>query len=99
MDDIYENIKECNPNKKGKMLIVFDGMTADSPSNKKLNPVETELFITGRKLNISFVFITPSCFHVPKNIRLNSTYYFIMKIPDQQELQQITFNHSSDIDF
>ena len=66
---------------------------------KKLNPIVTELFIRGRKLNISLVFITQSYFAVPKNIRLNSTHYFVMKIPNKRELQQIAFNHSSDIDF
>ena len=99
MDDIYKNIEEYNPNKKRKILIVFDDMIADMLSNKKLNPIVTELFIRGRKLNISLVFITQSYFAVPKNIRLNSTHYFIMKIPNKQELQQIAFNHSSDIDF
>ena len=67
MDDIYKNIEEYNPNKKRKILIVFDDMIADMLSNKKLNPVVTELFIRGRKLNISL-------FAVPKNIRLNSTH-------------------------
>ena len=51
------------------------------------------------KLKISLIFITQSHFAVPKNIRLNSTYYFIMKIPNKQEFQQIAFNHSSDIEF
>ena len=68
-------------------------------SNKKLNPIVTELFIRRRKLNISFVFITQFYFAVPKNIRQNSTHHFIMKIPNKRELQQIAFNHSSDIDF
>ena len=68
-------------------------------SNKKLNPIVTELFIRGRKLNISFVFITKCYFAVPKNIRLNSTHYFIMKILNKRELQQIAFNHSSDTEF
>ena len=68
-------------------------------SNKKLNPIVTELFIRGRKLNISLVFITQSYFAVPKNIRLNSTHYFVMKIPNKRELQQVAFNHSSDIYF
>ena len=67
--------------------------------NKQLNPVVTELFIRGRKLNISIVFITQSYFKVPKYVRLNSTHFFIMKIPDKRELQQIALNHSSDIDF
>ena len=93
MDDIYKNIEEYNPNKKFKILIVFDDMMADMHSNKKLNPKVTELFIRGRKLNIFLVFITQSCFAVPKNIRLNYTHYFIMKIPSKQELQQIAFNH------
>ena len=68
-------------------------------SNKKFNPIVTELFIKGRKFNISLVFITQSYFAVPKNVRLNSTHYFVMKVPDKRELQQVTFNHSSDITF
>ena len=66
---------------------------------KKLNPIVTELFIRGRKLNISLVFIKQSYFALPKRIRLNSTHYFLMKIPNIRELQQIAFNYSSDIDF
>ena len=65
----------------------------------KLNPIVTELFIRCRKLNISIVVITGSYFAVPKNIRLNSMYYFIMKSPNKPELKQTAFNHSSDIDF
>ena len=99
MNDIYKSVEEYNPNKEQKILIVFDDMIADMLSNKKLNPIVTELFIRGRKLNISLVFITQSYFAVPKNIRLNSTHYFVMKIPNKRELQQIAFNHSSDIDF
>ena len=68
-------------------------------SNKKLNPIVTELFIRGRKLNISLVFITHSCFAVSKNITLTSTHYFVMKNPKKRELQEIAFNHSSVIDF
>ena len=68
-------------------------------NNNKLNPVVTELFISDRKLNISIVFITQSYFKVPKDVRLNSTHFFIMKIPNKRELQQIALNHSSDIDF
>ena len=64
--------------------------------NKKPNPIVAELFIKDRKLNISLVFITQFYFAVPKDIRLNSTHYFIMKIPNIRELQQIAFNHSSD---
>ena len=68
-------------------------------NNKKLNQIVTELFIRGRKLNISIVFITQSYFKVPKDVRLNSTHFFIMKIPNKRELQQTALNHSSDIDF
>ena len=68
-------------------------------ADKNLNPIVTELFIRGRKLNISLVFITQSYLTVPKNIRLNSTLYFNMKIRNKRELQHIAFNHSSDIDF
>ena len=64
-------------------------MIADMINNKKLNSIITELFIRGRKLNISLVFITQSYFKVPKDIRLNTTHFFIMKIPNKGELQQI----------
>ena len=87
MDNIYKNIEEYNPNMKRKILIVFDDMIADMLSNKKFNPVVSELFIRGRKLNISLVSISQSYFAVPKNIRLNSRHYFIMKIPNIRELQ------------
>ena len=80
MEYIYKNIEEYNPNKKQKVLIVFDNMIVDILSNKKLNPIVTELFIRGIKLNISLVFITQSYFSVPKNIRLNLTHNFVMKI-------------------
>ena len=63
------------------------------------NPIVTELFIRGKKLNISIVFITQSYFKVSKDVRLNSTHFFIMKIPNKRELQQTALNHSSDIDF
>ena len=66
-------------------------------NNKKLNSIVTELFVRGKKLNISLVFITESYFKVPKDVRLNSTHFFIMKIPNKRELQQIAINHSSDI--
>ena len=64
---------------------------------KKLNSIVTELLIRGRELNITLVFITQSYFKVAKDVRLNSTYFFIMKIPYKRELQQIVLNHSSDI--
>ena len=65
--------------------------------NKKLDSVVTEMFIRGRKLNISLVFITQSYFKVPKDVRLNTTHFFISKIPNKRELQQIAINHSADI--
>ena len=98
MNDMYKNIKESNPNKKRKILIILIVELLICLVIKKLNPIVTELFIRGRKLNISIIFITQSYFSVPKNLRLNATHYFIMKIPDKRQLQQIEFNHSSDID-
>ena len=74
-------------------------MIADMLSYKKLHPIVAELYIRGRKLNIFFIFTTQSYFAVPKNIRVNSMHYFIMKISKRQKLQQIPFNHSSDTDF
>ena len=72
-------------------------MIADMINNKKLNSVVTELFIRGRKLNISLVFINQSYFKVPKDVRLNISHVSIAKIPKKRELQQIAINHSSDI--
>ena len=97
MHDAYNIIDDCNPDKENKMLIVFDGMIADMIYNKKLNSVVTELFTRGRKSNISLVFITQSYFKVPKGVRLSTTHFFIMKIPNKRELQQIAINHSPDI--
>ena len=77
----------------------FDDMIADMLGNKKLNPIIIELFIRVRKQNISLVFITQSYFAAPENIALNSTHYFIMKIPNKAQLQQVEFNHLSDNDF
>ena len=79
------------------LINTFDDMIADMINNKKLNSIVTELFIRDRKLNISLVFIMQSYFKVPKDVRLNTTHFFITKIPNKRELQQITLNHSSDI--
>ena len=65
-------------------------------NNKKLNAVVTELFIRSRKQNISLVFITQSYFKIPKDVRLNTTHFFIMEIPNKRELQQIAINHLSE---
>ena len=97
MRDVYKSINYYNPDKENKILIDFDDMIADMINNKKLNSIVTELFIRGRKLNISLVFITQSYFKVPKDVRLNTTHFFIAKIPNKRELQQIAINHSSDI--
>ena len=87
MQDVYKNIEEYNPGKERKILIVFDDMIADMIDNKKLNSVVTELFSRGRKLNISLAFITQSYFKVAKDLRLNSTHFFIMKFPNKRELR------------
>ena len=99
IQDVYKNIEDYNPIKKHKILIVFDDMIADMINDNKLNPGVIELFIRGRKLNISIVVITQSYFKVPKDVRLNSTHFFIMKIPNKKELQQTALNHSSYINF
>ena len=96
MDDIYENMDEYNPNRKRK--IAFDDMIADIMTNKKFQSLIKELFIRCRKLNISLVFITQPCFSVPKDVRLHSTHYLIIKINNKRELQNIATNHSEGID-
>ena len=84
MNDVYENIDNYNPKRQRKILIVFDDMIADIMTNKKFQSIIKELFIRCRKLNISLVFITQSYFSVPKNVRLNSTHYLIMKINNKK---------------
>ena len=76
MHNVYKNISHYNSDKKNKILIVFDDVIADMIQNKKLDSIVTELFIRGRKLNISLVFITQSYFKVPKDVRLNTTHFF-----------------------
>ena len=97
MEDVYKNINEYNIDKERKIL-VFDDMIADMIDNEQLNSIVTaELFIRGRTLNISVVFITQSYFKVPNDVRLNTANFFIIKIPNKRKLQQIALNHSSDI--
>ena len=84
MHDVYKNINDYNIDKDRKILIVFDNMIADVIKNKKLNSIVTELLIRGRKINISFVFITQSYFKVPKDVRLNTTHFFISKVPNKR---------------
>ena len=95
VNDIYENIEEYYPIKERKILMVFGDMIADMLDNKKLQPVVTELFIIE---NWRFFFYYTILICCIENITLNSSHYFIMKISNKQELQQIAFNHSSDID-
>ena len=84
--------------KERKVLTAFDDLIADMVNNKKLNLIVTELFIRVRKLNISIVFFTQSYFKLPQDLRLNSTHFLIMKIPNKRELNHIVLNHSSDVD-
>ena len=99
MDGVYENIYNYNPNKRKKILIVFDDMIADIVMSKTFQAIIKELFIRCRKLNISLVFITQPYFSVPKYVRLNSTHYLIMKINNRKGLQNIAINHSANIDY
>ena len=94
MQDVYKTDKEYNIDKERKILRFFDDIIADMINHKKLNSIVTDLFIRGRKLNISLVFITKSYFKVPKNVRLNSTHFSIMNIPNKKEIQQIALNQS-----
>ena len=93
IDDDYKNLEDCNP-KKRRVLTVFDDMITYTESNEKLSPIVNELFLRGRKLNISLVFISQSYFKA-----LNATHYFIIKINNKRKLGQIASNHSSEIDF
>ena len=79
-----KNIEEYILGKKRKVLIDFDHMIAYMIISKNLKPVVTELFIRGRKLNISIVFITQSYFRIPKEVRLNTTNFFIIKISNKR---------------
>ena len=96
MDDVCKDIDNYNPKRGKKVLIVLDDMIADIMTNKKFQAVIKELFIRCRKLNVSFVFILQSYFSVPKDVRLNSRHYLIMKINNRRELQNIAVNHSAD---
>ena len=97
--NVYENINDYNSYRKRKILIVSDDMIADIMTNKKFQSIINKLFIRCRKLNISLVFITQSYFSVPKDVRLNSTHYLIMKINNKRQLQNNVDTHSTDIDY
>ena len=85
MDDVYDNIDDYNPSRKRKILIVFDDMIADIMTNKKFQAMIKELLIRCKKVNISLVFITQPYFSVPKDVRLNSAHYLIMKINGKKD--------------
>ena len=99
MNYVYEGINNYNPNRRRKILIVFDNMIADIMTNKKFQAILKALFIRCRKINIPLALITQSYFSVPEDVRLNSTHYLIMKINNKRELQNIAINHSADIDY
>ena len=99
MNDVYANTDLYNPNRRRKILIAFDDMIADIMTNKKFQSIIKELFIRCKKINISLVFVTQSHFSVSKDVRLNSRHYFIRKINNKREQQNITINHSADIDY
>ena len=99
MDDVLDDISNYNTTRDKKVLIVFDDMIADIMSSKKFKAIIKELFIRCKKLNISIVFITQSYFRMPKDARLNSTHYIIMKIQSRKELQNMAQENSGDIDF
>ena len=87
MDDVYNHIDDYNPQRKIKLLIVFDDMIPDIMTNKTFQAIIKELFMRCRKLNTSLIFIIQSYFSVPKEVRLNSTHFLVMKIHSKRELQ------------
>ena len=99
MDGVFSNIDDCNTKRKRRILIVSDDMIADIMTNKKFQSIIKELFIRCRKLNISIVFMRQSYFRTPKDARLNSTHYLIMKIQRKRELQNIAQDYSGDTDY
>ena len=98
-DDVYENIDDYNSSRQRKILIEFHDMIADIMTNKTFQVIIKEHFIRCRKVNTSLVFITQYYFSVPKDVRLNSTHYLIMKFNNKKELQNIAINHSANIDY
>ena len=99
MDDVYKNINDYDPIRIRKKLIIFDYMIADIMTNKKCQAIIKELFIRCKKLNIPLVFNTQSYLSFPKDTRLNTTHYFIMKMNNRIEFKNIATDHSADIDY
>ena len=99
MNDVLEDINNYNKKRDKKVLIIFDDMIADIMRSKKFKAIVKELFIRCRKLNISIVFITQSYFRTPKDARLSSTHYILMKISNKKELKSIAEENSGHLDF
>ena len=87
--DVYKNIEEYKLGNKRKVLTVFDDVIADMINNKRLNPIVTELFVRGRKLNISIAFITQPYFTVSKDVRLNSTHFLLWKFQIKESFNKL----------
>ena len=88
--NVFENLDDCYPNKERRVLIMFYDMIAAIQSNKKLSPTFTELFLRGRKLNISLAFILQSYFKVPKTMKqhIYARHYFIMRILTKENFKK-----------
>ena len=99
INDVLENINNYNKNRDKKVLIIFDDMIADIMRSEKFKAIVKELFIRCRKLNIPIVFITQSYFRTPKDARLNSTHYIILKIGNKKEQKSIAEENSGHLDF
>ena len=98
MNDVLEDINNYNKNRNKKVLIIFDDMIADIMRSEKFKAIVKELFIRCRELNISIVFITQSYFRTPKDARLNSTHYILMKIGNKKNLKSIAEENSGHLD-
>ena len=99
MNDVFDDIMNYNKNRDKKVLIVFDGMIADIEYNKKFKKIIKELFYRARKITVSIVFITQSCFRALNDAKLNSTHYITMKINNKKELKRIAEEKSGHLDY
>ena len=99
MNDVLDDINNCNKNRDRKVLIVSDDMIADIEYNKNFKRIIKELFYRARKINVSIVYITQSYFRALKDARLNSAHYIIMKINNKKELKRIAEQKSGHLDY
>ena len=99
MNDVLEDIDNYNKKRDKKVLIIFDDTIADIMRSEKFKAIVKELFIRCRKLNISIVFITQSYFGTPKDARLNSTHYILMKIGNKKNLKSIAEENLGHLEF